>query len=238
MQKRMMLCIGMTMLGMSAFVTPARGGAPAATQTSLAGKYVFVGDSLTAGFGVDPREGFIAKLGAMSTRATFVGQGRSGWSTLAYLNAIEKVLKEIPADADVLVIQLGANDLKESGHTEEVVRQTAANMEKLADRFQAAAPRARLVLMTPGPFFPKALSRMLLDAGYGAQTPEHLAKLRDAFRGVARRRGFGFIDVTEALTDPADTLDGAHPTPQGHVKLAETIFKQLELESGTKDRNP
>jgi lysophospholipase L1-like esterase len=220
---------------MWAFVTPAPGGAPATTQASIEGKIVFVGDSLTAGFGVDPKDNFVAKLEAMSARATFVGQGRSGWSTLAYLNAIEEVLAAIPVDADVLVIQLGANDLKESGHTDEVVRKTAANMEKLADRFHAKSPRLRLVLMTPGPFFPKALSEMLRDAGYGPQTPEYLAKLRDAFRDVARRRGFGFIDVTEALTDPADTLDGAHPTPQGHAKLAEAIWKQLPLASGKKE---
>jgi len=192
----------------------------------LQGKVVCVGDSLTAAEGVRPEEGFPAKLDARSERIAVVQQGRSGWPTTAYLRRIDEVLAALPADADVILLQLGANDLRMDGHSDETVARTADNLGELIDRLRGRAQRAKLVVLAPPTMVPEELTPRLREAGFGAHSPPMLHKLSAAYRDLAARKSCGFIDLFPLLA-PGDTLDGAHPNDAGHTKIADEIWRRL-----------
>jgi lysophospholipase L1-like esterase len=74
--------------------------------------------------------------------------------------------------------------------------------------------------------FPDELTPRLRKAGFGPETPRFLRLLRDAYRERAARGGFGVIDLSGVLR-PGETLDGAHPTPEGHAALARRVAADL-----------
>jgi len=202
----------------------------------LEGKVVCVGDSLTAAEGVRHDQGFTAKLDRRSDRVAFIQQGRSGWASTSYLRRMNEVLRALPSDADVIIIQLGANDLRIDGHSDKTIVRTARNVGRIADIFKAHAPGARIVIMAPPTMIPDKLTRRLRDAGFCEHSPSFLGELSDAYRDLAARRNCGFIDLFDVL-DKGDTIDGAHPNDSGHTKIADKIWRSLTGESH-KGENP
>jgi acyl-CoA thioesterase-1 len=186
---------------------------------------VFIGDSLTDGDGVPDDSNFVSLLDSRSEHLNAGNQGRSGWSTTAYLKEEHRddVLQNIPAGADVLVIQLGANDLRVHGHSEATIEQTVKNMEELINLFQQAVPGAEIVLMAPTGMEPGRLSPRMKEAGFGAQTNQYLGMLSRAYNDLAEKNHYSYLTLSGVL-DEGMTLDGAHPTTAGHKKIAEHIW--------------
>ena len=85
---------------------------------------VCIGASITAGQGVKPSECYVGLLKARAEKLNLnlevIGQGRSGWSTGAYVHNAEKVVEAMPADATIVTILLGTNDTREDGSLEEL----------------------------------------------------------------------------------------------------------------------
>ena len=191
------------------------------------GKLVIPGDSMTAAEGVPAEEGFPALLNKIGGEALeVIGQGRSGWPTTSYLKRMEEVLPTIPDDADWILLQLGANDLRVHGQTEQTVQQTAKNMASILHHFQKKAPNARMVLVSPPTMVPDELSKRIRDAGFGEKTPEWLARLATAYEEVAKSNNWHFINLHDTLT-PGHTLDGAHANARGHRRIATTLWQEL-----------
>lgn len=186
---------------------------------------VFIGDSLTDGDGVPDDSNFVSLLDFQSEYLNAINQGRSGWSTTAYLKQEhrDEILQSIPAKADVLVIQLGANDLRVHGHSKETIRQTVRNMEQLINILQRRAPDSEIVLMAPTGMEPDRLSQRMKEAGFGAQTNAYLTELSQAYAALAARDGYGFLSLF-GLLETGMTLDGAHPTVAGHRVIADYIW--------------
>src|SRR3954462_3290777 len=116
----------------------ATGLAAAETKT-----IVFFGDSLTAGYGVEPDEAFPAliqqKLEASGQPWRVVNAGLSGETTAGGLRRIDWILKQ---PADIFVVELGGNDGLR-GIAPEVTR---ANLEAMIKRIRAQSPRVKVVL--------------------------------------------------------------------------------------------
>ena len=72
---------------------------------------IFFGDSLTAGYQLDPQEAFPARiqeiLDSLQLNYTVVNAGLSGETTTGGLNRINWILNQ---KADVFILELGAND--------------------------------------------------------------------------------------------------------------------------------
>lgn len=191
---------------------------------------IFLGDSLTAAEGVRPEQGYPALLGAALPDVTIHARGRSGWSTASYLRRWPEVASALDALArpTLVAVQLGANDLRVSGHSAATVRDTAGRMATLHERLRAHyGPKPPAVaLVAPPMIFPDELSPRLREAGFGPETPRHLLLLRDAYRDLADRRGLRLLDLSGVLK-PGQTLDGAHPTPPGHAALAAHLADAL-----------
>ena len=191
------------------------------------GKLVIAGDSMTAAEGVSLEHGFPERLNRIGGKSLeVIAQGRSGWSTTAYLRSIDEVIPTIPTDTDWLLLQLGANDLRVHGHTSETVHNTAQNMYKLLKAFHKRAPNARLVLASPPMMEPEKLTRRLRKAGFNEDSPHWLAKLGEAYALIAKENNWNYIDLHNTLA-PGETLDGAHANKVGHRRIATTIWQQL-----------
>ena len=72
---------------------------------------LFLGDSITAGYGLDPEQAFPAliqqKIDARRWKFRVVNAGQSGDTSAGGLNRLDWLLKN---RVDVLILELGAND--------------------------------------------------------------------------------------------------------------------------------
>src|SRR5216683_1022134 len=104
---------------------------------------LFFGDSLTAGYGLDPAQAFPAiiqeKIKARGWNFRVINAGLSGETTAGGLRRIDWVLQRPIA---VLVLALGAND----GLRGLPVGEAKHNLQAIIDRTRQKYPQAKIVL--------------------------------------------------------------------------------------------
>src|SRR5215468_1724635 len=114
-----------------------------APATAAPRTIVFFGDSLTAGFGLDPAQAYPAliqnKLRAASLDYEVVNAGISGDTTSGGVARLDWALRR---PVDVFVVALGANDGLRGISTAE----TRQNLATILARVHAKYPRAKLVV--------------------------------------------------------------------------------------------
>jgi acyl-CoA thioesterase-1 len=174
---------------------------------------LFVGTSLTAGYGVDPDEAFPAliqkKIDAAGLRYRVVNAGVSGETSAGVRRRIGWLLRQPVA---VLVLETGAND----GLRGQDPSATRENIEAVlaAARHARPAPRLALVSMEALP-------------NYGE---DYRRRFRAIYPQLARENGATLIPflLQGVAGDPAlNQADGIHPTAAGHRHVADTVWKAL-----------
>lgn len=188
---------------------------PAPTAaTDPAPVVLFLGDSLTAGYGLPSDEAFPARIQERIDQAGLgyrvINAGVSGDTSAGGLRRIDWLLRQPVA---VLVLELGGNDMLR-GQDLGALR---ANLEGILAATRAAHPDASLVIA--GMRAPPNLGSAYV-AGFGA-----------VFRDVAAETGAALIPfVLEGVAaDPKlNQADGIHPTAEGHQVLAGTVWDVLE----------
>jgi len=171
----------------------------------------FLGDSVAAGLHLAKDEAYPAVLQrALATKGlpfNLINAGVSGSTTAAALARVDWILKQEP---DIVVIQLGAND----GFRGVKLASIESNLEKIVMRVQKAGAKALLLGMN-------------LPPNYG---PEYQAGFDALFKKVAKRTGARFVPrFMEGVggNPEANLKDGIHPTPAGHVRLAQNAEEAL-----------
>lgn len=196
-------------------VGPATGPAlePAARLDELP-VVLFLGTSLTAGYGLASEEAFPALVQRRIDGATLgyrvVNAGVSGDTSAGGLRRIEWLLR-LPVA--VLVLELGANDMLR-GHGVDAMLD---NLRTIIERTRKAHPGSRFVVagMRAAPNLGAAYGREF-DAAFPALAEQYEARLIPfLLEGVASVR---------RLNQP----DGIHPTAEGHRILADTVWATLE----------
>ncbi len=174
---------------------------------------LFLGTSLTAGYGLPVEEAFPARIqervDAEGLSYRVVNAGVSGDTSAGGLRRIDWLLR-LPIA--VLVLELGANDMLR-GQDLGILRH---NLQEIIHRTRAAHPQVRLVVAGM-----RALPNLGDDyvRGFEAVFPA-LAEENDgvlipfALEGVAG----------EAVLNQSD---GIHPTAEGHRHIAETFWNVL-----------
>jgi acyl-CoA thioesterase-1 len=176
---------------------------------------VFLGDSLTAGYGLETplAEAYPAliqeKLQAAGLPHRVVNAGISGDTTAGGLRRLNWILRQ---PVDVLVIALGGNDGLR-GVDPEVTR---ANLQGIIDRAREKYPAVRLVLA-------------------GMQMPVNMNETftrayREIFPALAKANQITLIPfLLEGVgADPAlNQPDLIHPTAAGQVVIADTVWTHL-----------
>ncbi len=174
-----------------------------------AGSVVLIlGDSISAGYGLEPRQSWPALL-AEHTGWRVINGGISGDTTAQGLARLPSLLGRYRPAA--VIVELGGNDM-----LRQVPRaQTVANLEAIIA--EARAAKAQPILMAvPAPSIFGAALGSLSDAGFYADLAER--------RQVPLLSGV----IAEVLSDSGSTLDRLHPNAEGSRLLAERAAEELQ----------
>ena len=175
---------------------------------------VVLGDSLSAGLGVEPSQAFPALLQARVNAAGWncavVNAGISGDTSADGLARIDWLLKR---RIDVLILELGAND----GLRGLPVSATRTNLQAILDRTKQRYPQAQLII-----------AGMQMPPNMGA---EYTAAFRNVFPGLAATNHAALIPfLLEGVAGRPELNqeDRIHPTAAGHQIVAGNVWKVLE----------
>ena len=172
---------------------------------------VFLGDSLTAGYGLSEDQAFPAlveeNLRGEGVAVRVVNAGVSGDTTAGGLRRVDWVLKQGP---DVVVVGLGGNDALRGQPLDE----TEKNLRGIVSTIRASGTRVLLL-------------GMRIPTNYGPEYGEGFAAL---YPRVAREFDVPLVPfLLEGVGGVAslNQPDGIHPNAEGHRKVAETVEKAL-----------
>ncbi|MEO8199964.1 MAG: arylesterase [Gemmatimonadota bacterium] len=174
---------------------------------------VFLGTSITAGLGVDPEQAYPqliqAKLDSAGLEYQVVNAGVSGETSAGALSRIGWVLRQRPA---VLVIETGANDGLRGQSPASVER----NIQSLIDSTHQKSPTTRIIL---------AGMRALPNLGR-----DYVEQFVAIYPDLARTNDIPLIPfILEGVAgiDRLNQADGIHPTPEGHRRVAENVWRVM-----------
>lgn len=187
----------------------------AAQTQDLRPTVVFLGDSLSEGFGVAQGRSFPdavqRRLDKDGLRYRVVNLGVSGDTTTGGLGRLTHALSFKPA---VLVIELGGND----GLRGIPVARSKANMEQMIVRAQKSGARVLLAGMT-------------LPPNYG---PDYIRSFEAMYKDLSVKYKVPLIpflmsSIRDQLTTRKGLMqrDGIHPTAEGHELIADTVMQYL-----------
>jgi len=188
-----------------------------ASSASAAGprqRVVILGNSLTAGYGLDPDLAFPAllqrKVDAAGLDFEIVNAGVSGDTSAGGARRIRWLLRK---QIDVLVLELGAND----GLRGVSLDSTRDNLQKIIRETRSRNPEADIII-----------AGMMVPPNLG---PEYTRTFRELFVELADQNGCPLIPfLLEGVAGRSELNlpDGIHPTPEGHRIVAENVWKVLE----------
>lgn len=189
---------------------------PATGQNANGGKkrVVILGDSITAGYGLDPQEAYPAllqkKIDAAGLPYTVTNAGVSGDTTAGGLRRVNWALGQ---GADVLVVALGGND----GLRGIAAKQTETNLSGIIDK--AREKNAAIKVLVVG---------MQMPDNMGAQ---YTGEFKAVFPKVAKEKDAVLVPFLLEGVGGVESLNQAdriHPTEEGQEKVAENVWKALQ----------
>ncbi len=184
----------------------------AAPASARALRLVVLGDSLTAGLGLPPGEAFPDQLqAALRAKGWDVDVVNAGVSGDTAEDGLARYDWAVPADADALIVELGANDMLRGLPPDE----TRAALTAILDKAKAAHLPTLIAGMRAAPNLGAEYDRAF-DASYPAVAEASGAILYPFFLdGVAG---------DAKLNQP----DGMHPTAAGAAVIANRILPSAE----------
>jgi acyl-CoA thioesterase I len=175
---------------------------------------LFLGDSITAGYGLDPEQAFPAliqeKIDAKSWKFKVVNAGQSGDTSAGGLNRLDWLLKN---RVDILILELGAND----GLRGLPAETTRKNLQAIIDRTKDKYPEAKVIV-----------AGMKVPPNMGG---DYGRKFEAVFVDLAKKNKAVLIPfVLEGVggSRELNLADGIHPTAKGHEIVAANVWKVLE----------
>ena len=175
---------------------------------------IFFGDSLTAGYGLDPEEAFPAliqrKLTDSGRAWRVVNAGLSGETTAGGLRRVDWILKQ---PVDIFVIELGGNDGLR-GISPEASR---ANLEAIVKRIRERAPHVKVVL-----------AGMQMPTNMGPDYTRQFAAMYPELAEKLKLTLIPFLLEGVGGIPRLNLSDGIHPTAEGHKIVAETVWRTVE----------
>jgi acyl-CoA thioesterase-1 len=184
-----------------------------AKKAAAAKTILFLGNSLSAGFGLDPEQAFPAriqeKIDSLKWNFRVVNAGLSGETSSGGLRRVDWLLKY---RVDIFVLELGAND----GLRGITLDLTKKNLQAIIDRVKTKYPAVKIVI-----------AGMQVPPNLGQ---EYTSQFRTLYTELAKKNNALLIPfLLEGVGgDPKLNLpDGIHPTAAGHRLVAENVWKVL-----------
>ena len=184
-------------------------------------RVLFVGTSLTAGYGLESEQAYPALLQRMADSAGYaldiVNAGVSGETSAGALRRADWIFR---APADVIVLETGANDGLRALDPEA----TRSNVVAILAKARAAHPSARLLLV-------QMEAPPNLGAGY-------TSRFRAVFPEAAREGGATLVPfLLEGVAGEAELNqgDGIHPNVAGARRVATNVWPAVAAAAGALD---
>ncbi len=175
---------------------------------------IFFGNSLTAGYGLEPSQAFPAliqkKIDSSDLPYKVVNAGVSGETTSGGNDRIDWILRQ---PIDVFVLELGAND----GLRGIPIPETKRNLQAIIDKVKALNPDAKLIL-----------AGMQLPPNMGQQ---YTSQFRVIFPDLAKTNNMTLIPfLLEGVGGEVkfNQEDGIHPTEEGQKIVAENVWREIK----------
>ncbi len=174
---------------------------------------LFFGDSLTAGYGLNPEDAFPAVVDRSLKKAGaavyVINAGLSGETSAGGLSRIDWVIRQ---PIDVFVLELGAND----GLRGLPIEDTRKNLQMIIDKVKAKNASCKVVLT--GMMVPPNMGKEYLDSFSGL------------FTEIARKNNavlVPFLLDGVAGIEKLNQADGIHPTAEGHIIVGNNLAKVI-----------
>ncbi len=171
------------------------------------------GDSITAGFGIEPQQAFPAliqdRIDSLGLNYNVINAGLSGETSAGGVRRIDWVLQRT---VDVMILELGGNDALRGVD----LSTTKENLQKIIDKVWAKYPKAKIVI-----------AGMQVPPNLGTDYTQQFASI---FPTLAKENEAFLIPfLLEKVGGSAELnqSDGIHPTAKGHVLIAETVWEYL-----------
>lgn len=178
-------------------------------------RIIAFGDSLFAGYGLDPAESYPARLEAalrgQGVNAAITNAGISGDTTAAGLQRLAFTLDAQKEKPDLLILELGGNDLLRGLSPEE----TKANLAKMLDELKARG-------------IPVLLMGMRSPPNYG---PEYQTQFDALYSDLAKQYDAALIPfwLEDIYREPElFQSDRIHPTAEGIERLVGATLDEVE----------
>ncbi len=182
---------------------------------------VFLGTSLTAGYGIDLQQAYPAliqrRIDSLGLSYDVVNAGVSGETSSGAVHRIDWLLRQ---PMDVFVLETGAND----GLRGLPVNALRSNIQRILEEVKRTHPRAKILLV--GMEAPPNMGRQYTTAF--RQTYIDLSRKYDVTLLPFLLKGVGGVDTL-------NQADMIHPNPRGAAILAETVWRALRPLLESKD---
>ena len=175
---------------------------------------VFFGNSLTAGYGLSPEQAFPAliqkKIDSLGLPYLVANAGVSGETSSGGKTRIDWILQQ---PVDIFVLELGAND----GLRGIPLSETKKSLQSIIDKVKTKYPATKLIFA-------------------GMQVPPNMGQkysteFRNIYTELASKNSMTLVPfLLEGVGGEThlNQEDGIHPTAEGHVIVAENLWRQLE----------
>jgi acyl-CoA thioesterase-1 len=174
---------------------------------------LFFGNSLTAGYGIDPEESFAGRiqtrLDSLKKEFRVINGGLSGETTAGGLSRLDWFLEEEPY---LFVLELGGND----GLRGIALTETKKNLLAIVDKVQSKYPNTKIIL-----------AGMQIPPNMGQ---EYTEEFKAIYPAVAKEKNIELIPfLLEGVAGNPDLNlpDGIHPTAEGHRLVMETLWPYI-----------
>ena len=175
---------------------------------------VFFGNSLTAGYGLDPSQAFPAliqrTIDSLKLDYKVVNAGVSGETSSGGNSRVDWILEQ---QVDVFVLELGAND----GLRGIPLQETRTNLQSIIDKVKAKYPQAKILV-----------AGMQMPPNMGLQ---YTNEFRAIFPELAKKNNSILIPfILEGVGGEVNLnqQDGIHPTAEGHQIVAANVWRELQ----------
>lgn len=175
---------------------------------------VFFGNSLTAGYGLDPEQSFVyliqQRLEEVGLPYQTVNAGLSGETTAGGNSRIDWILRQ---PIDVFVLELGGNDGLRG------IDPTASfkNLQSIINKVKDKYPEAKILL-----------AGMEAPPNMGTKFTSEFREMYPKLAQVNETQLIPFLLDKVGGIPELNQPDGIHPTAKGNEIIAETIWKYLQ----------
>ncbi|HET7115906.1 MAG TPA: arylesterase [Hanamia sp.] len=175
---------------------------------------LFFGNSLTAGYGVDPSEAYPAliqdKIDSLHLNYKVINAGVSGETTSDGDSRIDWILKQ---PVDIFVLELGGND----GLRGIPLSVTEKNLQLIIDKVKAKYPEVKIIL-----------EGIQIPPNMGADYTTQFRKIYPRLASENKIELIPFLLKGVGGDPKLNQRDGIHPTAEGHKIVAENVWEVLK----------